>query len=68
MPGTHKKGLLPPGQPDADMDGQMVLELKKGTLLMLHGHCWHRVLPIKNAKRVSTNFRSAQHALPFLNQ
>lgn len=64
MPGTHKQGLLPAGQPDEDMNGQVVLDLKKGTLLLLHGHCWHRVLPINNVKRVSTNFRSAPKGTP----
>jgi ectoine hydroxylase len=64
IPGTHKKGLLPAGQPDEDLEGQVVLSLKRGTLLMLHGHCWHRVLPIHECKRVSTNFRSAPQGTP----
>ena len=64
VPGTHQAGLLPAGQPDEDLDGQNVLSLKKGTLLLLHGHCWHRVLPINDCKRVSTNFRSAPQGTP----
>ena len=35
-----------------------------GTLVLLHGHCWHRVLPINNSKRVSINFRSAPAGTP----
>lgn len=64
MPGTHKRGLIPAGDPLADMDQQVVLELKKGTLLLLHGHTWHRVLPINDTPRVSSNFRSAPKGTP----
>ena len=58
VPGTHKKGLLPAGDPDVPLENQVVLEPKKGTLVLLHGHCWHRVLPVKGKYRVSTNYRS----------
>jgi hypothetical protein len=59
VPGSHRTGLLPAGPPDEALEGQVVLSLKKGTLLMLHGHCWHRVLPVEDCRRVSTNFRAA---------
>lgn len=58
MPGSHKAGELSVGQPDEDFTQQIVLRPKKGTLLIIHGHTWHRVLPIKNHYRVSTNFRA----------
>ena len=35
-----------------------MLTPRKGTLVLIHGHAWHRVLPIKNQHRVSTNFRA----------
>lgn len=58
VPGTHTGGELPAGIPDSDMDGQIVYAPKKGTLIFLHGHCWHRVLPVKSEYRISTNFRA----------
>ncbi len=57
-PETHKTGVLPAGVPDADIEGQMVYTPKKGTLIFLHGHCWHRVLPVKGPYRISSNFRA----------
>ncbi|MEB0261568.1 MULTISPECIES: phytanoyl-CoA dioxygenase family protein [unclassified Mucilaginibacter] len=63
-PQTHKAGAIPTGIPDADIDGQIVYAPKKGTLIFLHGHCWHRVMPIKGAYRVSTNFRAIPLGTP----
>jgi ectoine hydroxylase len=63
-PQTHKAGLLPAGVPDADIDGQLSYSPKKGTLIFLHGHCWHRVLPVKSAYRISTNFRAVPLGTP----
>lgn len=58
VPGSHRSGLIPPGNPVGTFQGQVVLRPKMGTLVLLHGHTWHRVLPIKSAARVSTNFRA----------
>lgn len=63
-PETHKAGELPAGVPDADIDGQVVYAPKKGTLIFLHGHCWHRVLPVKSAYRISTNLRAVPSGVP----
>jgi ectoine hydroxylase-related dioxygenase (phytanoyl-CoA dioxygenase family) len=59
VPGSHKMGLLPAGDPLGQLQDQVVLQPSKGTLVLLHGHAWHRVLPVKAAARVSTNFRAA---------
>lgn len=59
MPGSHRQGLLSPGDPHEDLVGQRVLKPRKGSLVILHGHTWHRVLPITGAFRFSTNFRAA---------
>ncbi|MDN5217108.1 phytanoyl-CoA dioxygenase family protein [Fulvivirgaceae bacterium BMA12] len=64
FPGSHKMGTLTPGDPDADIPGQVVLYPKKGTLVILHGHTWHRVLPVKSKYRVSTNFRAIPENTP----
>jgi ectoine hydroxylase len=59
MPGSHQRGLLPAGDPHEDLDGQVVIEPRKGSLVLLHGHTWHRVLPVTGAFRFSTNFRAS---------
>jgi len=57
MPGTHKGGAITVGDINEDFPEQVVLSPKKGTLVMLHGHTWHRVLPVSGDYRVSTNYR-----------
>ena len=64
VPGTHRNGLLPAGNPAVEFDRQVVLRPKRGTLVFLHGHTWHRVLPIKGAYRVSTNYRAVPAGVP----
>ena len=63
-PRSHKAGELPVGEPHGDMEEQTLLAPRKGDLLFLHGHCWHRVLPIKKKYRFSTNFRAASAGAP----
>ena len=57
VPGTHKSGVISVGDGNEDLPEQHVLSPKKGTLVLLHGHTWHRVLPVKGKYRVSTNYR-----------
>lgn len=64
VPGSHRKGLLPVGDPVGEFDDQVILKPKKGTLVILHGHTWHRVLPIKGSYRFSTNYRAAPAGTP----
>ena len=67
VPGSHKRGLLPFGDPVGEFDDQVVLRPRKGTLVLLHGHTWHRVLPITGSYRFSTNFRAAPAGMIRLN-
>ncbi|NLR94830.1 MULTISPECIES: phytanoyl-CoA dioxygenase family protein [Flammeovirga] len=64
VPGTHKYGEISAGVPDEVIENQIVLKPKKGTVVLLHGHCWHRVLPITGTYRVSTNFRAMPEGTP----
>lgn len=64
MPGTHMAGELPTGDPHEDLKGQVVILPQKGDLILLHGHCWHRVKPIRSKYRFSINFRSVQAGAP----
>src|SRR6185503_11834380 len=58
VPGSHVGPELPPGEKQEDLPGQLVLSPKAGTLVLLHGRCYHRVTPNKlNEPRVSVNFR-----------
>lgn len=64
MPGTHRRGELTVGDPNEDMQGQVILQPQKGMLILLHGHTWHRVLPISSGVRYSTNFRVCPQGTP----
>lgn len=64
VPGSYKRGLLPTGDPVGEFGDQVVLRPRKGTLVLLHGHTWHRVLPIKGRYRYSTNYRAAPAGTP----
>jgi ectoine hydroxylase len=64
MPGSHRRGEVPVGDPHEDLDGQEVLQPRKGTLVLLHGHTWHRVLPVSGAFRFSTNYRACPAGTP----
>lgn len=64
VPESHKKGLLPAGNPLGNMDDQIVIRPKQGDVIFLHGHCWHRVLPIKDKYRFSTNYRASPKGTP----
>ncbi|MGV6806765.1 MAG: phytanoyl-CoA dioxygenase family protein [bacterium] len=64
VPGSHKRGLLTTGPVDEDFPDQVELRPTKGTLVLLHGHTWHRVRPVKGTYRVSTNYRSATGKTP----
>ncbi|WP_194765707.1 phytanoyl-CoA dioxygenase family protein [Tamlana sp. I1] len=63
MPKSHKAGVLPVGVPNEDLDGQIVFQPKKGTVILLHGHCFHRVMPVKK-DRISSNFRAVPKGVP----
>lgn len=62
-PGTHNNGALTIGKPHEDLEGQLEFSPKKGTIVFLHGHCWHRVKPVKK-DRISSNFRAVPKDTP----
>lgn len=64
MPGSHRMGTVPVGEPHEDLDQQVVIRPGMGTLVFLHGHTWHRVLPIKASHRFSINFRACPRGTP----
>ena len=65
FPKTHLGGTaISVGDPHEDLEGQVVLSPKKGTLIILHGHLWHRVLPVKGAYRLSANSRAISKDTP----
>ena len=64
VPGSHRRGILSVGDPLEDFQDQVVLAPAKGTLVLLHGHTWHRVLPVNGPYRVSTNYRCGPAGTP----
>ena len=64
VPGSHRRGLLTVGPVDEDFVDQVALTPRKGTLVILHGHTWHRVLPVTGRYRVSTNYRCSPPGTP----
>jgi ectoine hydroxylase-related dioxygenase (phytanoyl-CoA dioxygenase family) len=64
VPGSHRRGLLTVGPVDEDLEDQLLLTPRKGTLVLLHGHTWHRVLPVHGRYRVSTNYRCSPQGTP----
>lgn len=64
LPGSHRLGTLTAGDPHADLDGQVTLRPRRGDLLLLHGHCWHRVGATPGGHRHSVNFRAATAGAP----
>lgn len=64
VPGSHRRGELPVGEPHGDLPGQVVLAPKANTLLLLHGHTYHRVTPVGERARVSINYRVLPRGTP----
>ncbi len=64
VPGSHRRGALTVGAVDEDFDDQLVLSPAKGTLLLLHGHTWHRVTAVNGRYRTSTNYRAMPRGTP----
>jgi ectoine hydroxylase-related dioxygenase (phytanoyl-CoA dioxygenase family) len=59
VPGSHKLGRIPPGGHQDPMSGEVLLTPAAGTLILLHGHVYHRVTPNLNQRpRLSVNFRA----------
>lgn len=58
-PQSHLNGALSKGPLFEDFKDQVVVLPKKGTLILLHGHCWHRIGEQKRNSRISTNYRAA---------
>jgi hypothetical protein len=64
MPGSHQQGLLPTSGAYFEPSKAVVLNPKRGALVLLHGHCYHMVTPVKGLYRVSTNYRAAPKGTP----
>ena len=56
--------VFPATHPHEDLEGQVVLSPKRGDLIILHGHLWHRVLPVQGEYRISANSRAIPKDTP----
>jgi ectoine hydroxylase-related dioxygenase (phytanoyl-CoA dioxygenase family) len=65
VPGSHRAGAIPPGGNQDAMPGEVVLTPRAGTLVLLHGHVYHRVTPnLTDEPRNSVNFRALPPGVP----
>lgn len=64
VPGSHLTGMIPSTNENFDESEAISLSPKKGDLLLLHGHCYHKVEKVTGQYRVSTNYRSASKNTP----
>lgn len=62
--GSHENGIIPSNASGKDIGHEIIISPKKGSLLLLHGHLWHKVLPINNHVRASTNYRCVPKDTP----
>ena len=62
--GSHKKGIIPSDSFGNEIGHEVIIEPSKGSLAILHGHLWHKVLPIHDNIRVSTNYRCIPSGTP----
>jgi len=59
VPGSHRTGRIYPGPPQEPIPGEAILTPRAGTLVLLHGHTYHRVTPnVSRRPRVSVNLRA----------
>jgi ectoine hydroxylase len=65
VPGSHRRGDLPPGGNHDDLEGQIRLLPAPGTLLFMHSRCWHRVqINDSDTPRTQVNWRARPLSAP----
>ena len=65
VPGSPRMGRISPGAPQAPIPGEVMLTPRAGTLVLLHGHIYHRVTPnVSLRPRVSVNLRAYPADVP----
>ena len=64
VPGSHRSGPLPTGDPHEPLPGEIEVAPTRGTLAVVHGHCWHRVGAVHRGSRFSLNYRAAPVGTP----
>lgn len=64
IPGSHLTGIIPSINEVLNEKTAISLSPKKGDLLLLHGHCYHKVEQVTGQYRVSTNYRAASKNTP----
>ena len=65
VPGSHRRGRIPPGGHQEPIAGEVPLTPRAGTLVLLHGHVYHRVMANRTPRpRRSINFRAYAAGVP----
>ncbi|GDY13959.1 hypothetical protein LBMAG53_28370 [Planctomycetota bacterium] len=59
VPGSHRRGIIPPGEPHESLPDEVGLAPRAGTLVLIHSRCFHRVsVNATHDLRFSVNFRA----------
>ena len=59
VPGSHRRGRIPAGPHQESMADELIICPQAGDVLLVHGWCFHRVLPNRSGRsRVSINVRA----------
>ncbi len=59
VPGSHRSGPIPPGEPHGELPGELHLAPTAGSVVLVHSRCFHRVTANRTAnQRFSVNFRA----------
>lgn len=65
VPGSHRRGDIPPGENHGPLDGALALLPEPGSLVFLHGRCWHRVgINDSDLPRTQVNWRARPATAP----
>ena len=59
VPGSHRAGQIPTGDPHGPLAGEVAVAPRAGTLVLVHSRCYHRVTcnTTTDQIRISVNFR-----------
>jgi ectoine hydroxylase len=65
VPGSHRRGDIPPGGPQDPIAGEVAIEPRAGTVALVSSRCFHRVTPNETTlPRFSINFRVRRATAP----
>jgi hypothetical protein len=65
VPGSHRWGRIPTGEPHGSLEGERVITPRAGTVVLMHASTFHRVTAVRSqAPRFSINLRACPAGTP----